>query len=878
MEQREVSRRRLDLKDNPKLLSPPVVREPLYQCATAVTVLAFVPHAKLEVQVDGSPVASVVAGFPQPDGATLALPNELVAGQKVRARQKTATATSGWSAVVVVRDHTQDYPAGPPRPQVNPAPVFRCGVRTGVGNLLVGGNVWITADAVEVGRVNGCQAQQGVNVSPAYSLGQRVRAWFELCKDPSPPSLEHISQTPPAPLPALGFDPIYAGGEQLRIVNVVNGARVTLYRAGVNQGTSPCWGGALLWGLSPAFSSGEALSATQEMCPGDPSSPPGTVTVLPCSSLPAPLLGPIQAGDDRVTLTQFVPDAVIRVYVNLGHAGTASGPVVLLNTKLKLGDTVHVVQDLAGCKGSTARTVRVGCVDAPYTYDPSALDLFPVGRDDYAVGSLKGTVYYPAEDDGASTAFNQRLAKVGRVPIVFLAHGNHYTLRKRGADPSTDLLGAFWERCPGGPGVTNLADWDEIPNHKGYDYFQAALARMGVISVSIDCNATNCIGYGAANIEDRADLIIDTITHFQTLDADPASRFHEQIDFARVGLMGHSRGGDAVVLVPEVIGLAGVTIRAVLSLAPTNMGASSGKPTGLAFMTLLPAGDGDVTGNNGAQFYDQAVPGPLKSQLYVHYTNHNFFNRQWPGDDSLTDPLNPPVISRPDHERVLLVYGCAFFRATLLGHAAAVRFLSGHEKPLGVLADHIHLSFAQTKALTVDNHEDGNAIGTNSLGLPTSQSGGAAADEFAFRQGGGSFNASFFGNSIGMVVRAGGANRTFRSAVKSFDLTKAEIWIRVAEVFAGGQPGVATGFRLGLEDAAGVRTWVDSDNVGGLPRPYFRHPSLTKTMLKTLRFKGGCFVSANSKFRAGKIVAILIQCNRKDERALAFDDLQIVKT
>jgi hypothetical protein len=49
-------------------------------------------------------------------------------------------------------------------------------------------------------------------------------------------------------------------------------------------------------------------------------------------------------------------------------------------------------------------------------------------------------------------------------------------------------------------------------------------------------------------------------------------------------------------------------------------------------------------------------------------------------------------------------------------------------------------------------------------------------------------------------------------------------------------------------------------------------------MLKTLRFKGGCFVTANPKLRAGKIVAILIQCNRRDERALAFDDLQVVKT
>src|SRR6185436_18226675 len=112
-------------------------------------------------------------------------------------------------------DHTADFPAGPPRPQVFPTPLYECGSRTGVDNLLGGGNVWITADGVEVGRVDGCAARQGVSVNPDFGLGQRVRAWFELCGDPSPPSIEHVTQVGPSPLPAPGFDPIYDGGDQL---------------------------------------------------------------------------------------------------------------------------------------------------------------------------------------------------------------------------------------------------------------------------------------------------------------------------------------------------------------------------------------------------------------------------------------------------------------------------------------------------------------------------------------------------------------------------------------------------------------------------------------------------------------------------------------
>jgi len=59
------------------------------------------------------------------------------------------------------------------------------------------------------------------------------------------------------------------------------------------------------------------------------------------------------------------------------------------------------------------------------------------------------------------------------------------------------------------------------------------------------------------------------------------------------------------------------------------------QPNGSAFMTILPAGDGDVIDNNGAQFYDQATPDPYRSQLYVHFTCHNLFNRKWLLDEGV---------------------------------------------------------------------------------------------------------------------------------------------------------------------------------------------------------------------------------------------------
>ncbi|MFI5980336.1 hypothetical protein ACIBEA_05595 [Streptomyces sp. NPDC051555] len=847
---------RLKLQDRPELLSVPWLAQP-YQCAAAVTVFGFLPHAEVLVEVEGAVVVQRRTEFPAPDGATFALPFPLTAGQVLRTRQVHGGRLSDWSGPVETRDHRADFPAGPPRPGIRPEPVYECGIRTGVSNVLGGGNVWITADGDEVGRVDGCAApQQGVDVAPAYGAGQRVRAHFELCHDPSPPSAARVVQPPP-PLPEPVVGPLYEGGEQLAIGGLANGARVTVSRDGWPFVSAGCWGGTLMVTLSPRAAPGESFGVEQELCGGDGPGPVGSTTVQPCSALPAPGVGPVQSGDRVLTVTDAAPGAEIRVYVNGLQAGLGSSGAIGLDRTLAAGDLVVAVQSLPGvCPGRLARVTTVACVDPPYTYDPSDLDLFPVGSDVYEFphgtpddpGRVRGSVRYPADDDGPGQPFNARLASTGPVPVVFLVHGK------------ADYL---------------------TPSHRGYDYFQESLARMGMVAVSVDCNDLNITGdSGVGDIEARADLVIDSILRFEAFALDPGSRFFERIDFSRVGLMGHSRGGDAVITLPTVLSLPYVTVRAVLALAPTNYRDHEGLPTiepdGYAFMTVLPASDGDVVKSNGAQFYDRARPGPFKSQLFVRDTNHNFFNRLWTGDDGVT-----PVVTRQEHERILDAYGSAFFRAALLGHDTA-GFLDGRQRPPGVRSDLVQPSAARQGAVTVDDHEDGNAVTLNSLALPTAQWGGMTADEYVFGQSPNAYNQSFFGLSRGMVAEPREEGATFRSSLGAMDLRGAEIWLRVAEVYRGFLPPDPAGFRLGLEDAGGTTRWVDSDSVGGVPRPCFRPDDLTKTMLRTLRFRSACFRAGESESESDlmlhKIVAVLIRCDRPGLPVLAFDDLQIVRT
>src|SRR5262249_50693329 len=142
---------------------------------------------------------------------------------------------------------------------------------------------------------------------------------------------------------------------------------------------------------------------------------------------------------------------------------------------------------------------------------------------------------------------------------------------------------------------------------------------------------------------------------------------------------------------------------AVLSLAPTDVGATSGTPKGFAFLTILPAGDGDVVPNSGARFYDKAVPSPFKSQLYVHEANHNYFNVEWSYNPDRKSGAGP--MAEKEHHEILSVYGCAFFRTTLLGHSLE-KIVTGRETPAGAKTANVHVSAEVAGAVTVDDHDD----------------------------------------------------------------------------------------------------------------------------------------------------------------------------
>lgn len=286
-------------------------------------------------------------------------------------------------------------------------------------------------------------------------------------------------------------------------------------------------------------------------------------------------------------------------------------------------------------------------------------------------------------------------AIAGRAPLVILQHGRHATC----ATATVTLL--EWP-CP--------AAVPEIPSYQGYDALGRLLASQGMVVVSIGANGINAndgfLDDGGASA--RAQLIIEHLRRWKAWDASATgspfgSRFVGHIDLDRVGLMGHSRGGEgiaaAVQLNQRSVNRFG--IKAALALAPVDFGRRV--IGGVELGVILPYCDGDVSDLQGASYYDDgryATPGDTSSKMtaLLYGANHNFFNTVWtsgPGsfDDAggsfessgqdpsaSTDPCSPGGPGRltaPQQEQAGAALMAGFLRRSLGSEPNLQAFVSG---------------------------------------------------------------------------------------------------------------------------------------------------------------------------------------------------------
>ncbi|MFT4049258.1 MAG: alpha/beta hydrolase [Solirubrobacterales bacterium] len=242
---------------------------------------------------------------------------------------------------------------------------------------------------------------------------------------------------------------------------------------------------------------------------------------------------------------------------------------------------------------------------------------------------VRGSLYYPT--DRSTPA-----------PFILLVHGNHGSCQLANNNLSPAI--------PSGGSAPNCSVFER--NDLGYGYLAHNLASHGYVVASIDQDQLMYYqDTSAKGMHQRRLMIAAQLDAFYKANADGwaaddadhnlGTSLVGKIDMTKIGLMGHSRGGDAVTSFMDYnrtrpapgrrYPLAGV-----ISLAPVDYERRA--PYGSAYLTILPACDGDVSNLQGARFFERsqyAAPGdPFpKIQQYVLGTNHNFFNTVWSADN-----------------------------------------------------------------------------------------------------------------------------------------------------------------------------------------------------------------------------------------------------
>lgn len=238
----------------------------------------------------------------------------------------------------------------------------------------------------------------------------------------------------------------------------------------------------------------------------------------------------------------------------------------------------------------------------------------------------------------------------GPFPIVLMVHGNHLM---------------------------------EDHSDKGYKYLGELLASRGTIAISVDENFLNYSSWSDIPDNDmmvRAWLLLKHLEQLQQYNQTEDSPLYRKIDFDRVALLGHSRGGQAVAMAadaerwfdddPVFEAWKQIDIQGVIALAPTDYSVDGRRSTlyDVSYLVLQGARDGDVNNFYGERQYMRTSfsegSDMFKASVYIDNANHSRFNSDWGyGDLSLPERifLNPwKMMDAKDQRQIAKVYVSAF--------------------------------------------------------------------------------------------------------------------------------------------------------------------------------------------------------------------------
>ena len=349
--------------------------------------------------------------------------------------------------------------------------------------------------------------------------------------------------------------------------------------------------------------------------------------------------------------------------------------------------------------------------------DPGIRGYLPVRARHYDFGDQFLSIPdYPVPSEMRGAVFYPRFG--GSYPLVVILHGRHPSSYN---PDDLDQLSFAWPPDP---------NFIRIDNHLGHTGLARHLASRGFVVATISANAIASVDaqFPLNSQLARARLIQEHLNYLLLSNNDPNiepffGQLVGKINEEKIGLLGHSRGAESVLLntlinngdggqlppAPDPTIFAGADsdpalfdIDAVMSVSPTADLQMGIHDTPMAVLVGYADGDTDL---RGAAHYESSlytrqyagIPVPdlaPKHLIFAMGANHNYFNRFWipgrfpagTGDDTLFRPLDCHIdpsnrlngrLSPGKQLRLLNAYAAAFFETYLKDDDSHIDVLTG---------------------------------------------------------------------------------------------------------------------------------------------------------------------------------------------------------